>query len=81
MTEYETLLNDAYTKVKVVEGREGRFEVPAIEGHIEGKKTIMTNVRITINKPQTNAKLLPIYSFLSFCQILFFSILSPLSSL
>jgi len=43
MTEYETLLNDAYTKVKVVEGREGRFEVPAIEGHIEGKKTIMTN--------------------------------------
>ena len=43
MTEYETLLNEAYTKVKVVEGREERFEVPAIEGHIEGKKTIMTN--------------------------------------
>jgi translation initiation factor 2 subunit 2 len=43
MTEYEDLLNDAYTKVKVVEVREGRFEVPAIEGHIEGKKTIMTN--------------------------------------
>ena len=43
MTEYEKLLDEAYTKVKVVEGREGRFEVPAIEGHIEGKKTIMTN--------------------------------------
>ena len=43
MTEYEDLLNDAYTKVKVVEGRSGRFEVPQIEGHVEGKKTILTN--------------------------------------
>lgn len=43
MTEYETLLDDAYTKVKVVEGRGGRFEVPQIEGHVEGKKTILTN--------------------------------------
>jgi translation initiation factor 2 subunit 2 len=43
MTEYEDLLNDAYTKVKVVEGRAGRFEVPQIEGHVEGKKTILTN--------------------------------------
>jgi translation initiation factor 2 subunit 2 len=43
MTEYEDLLNDAYTKVKVVEGRGGRFEVPQIEGHVEGKKTILTN--------------------------------------
>lgn len=43
MTEYEELLNEAYTKVKVVEGSGGRFEIPNIEGHIEGKKTILTN--------------------------------------
>jgi len=43
MTEYEKLLDEAYTKVKVVEGGGGRFEVPQIEGHIEGKKTILTN--------------------------------------
>ncbi|HJX50171.1 MAG TPA: translation initiation factor IF-2 subunit beta [Candidatus Nanoarchaeia archaeon] len=43
MTEYEKLLEEAYTKVKVVEGGEGRFEIHQIEGHIEGKKTILTN--------------------------------------
>jgi translation initiation factor 2 subunit 2 len=43
MTDYEKLLDEAYTKVKVVEGRGGRFEVPQIEGHIEGKRTILTN--------------------------------------
>ncbi len=43
MTDYEKLLDEAYTKVKLVEGREGRFEIPPIEGHIEGKKTILTN--------------------------------------
>jgi translation initiation factor 2 subunit 2 len=43
MTDYEKLLDEAYAKVKVVEGGEGRFEVPQIEGHIEGKKTILTN--------------------------------------
>jgi translation initiation factor 2 subunit 2 len=43
MTEYEKLLEEAYTKVKVVESGAGRFEIPQIEGHIEGKKTILTN--------------------------------------
>ncbi|MEK6833753.1 MAG: translation initiation factor IF-2 subunit beta [Nanoarchaeota archaeon] len=43
MTDYETLLDEAYSKVKVVEGKGDRFEIPAIEGHIEGKKTILTN--------------------------------------
>ena len=43
MTSYEKLLDEAYTKVKVVEGSGGRFEIPNIEGHIEGKKTILTN--------------------------------------
>jgi translation initiation factor 2 subunit 2 len=45
MTEnnYEKLLSEAYGKVKVVEGSGERFEMPKIEGHFEGKKTILTN--------------------------------------
>jgi len=43
MTEYEKLLDEAYSKVKVVERKGDRFEIPQIEGHIEGKKTILTN--------------------------------------
>ena len=43
MTDYEKLLEEAYEKVKVVEGKGDRFEIPPIEGHIEGKKTILTN--------------------------------------
>ncbi|MBP6856804.1 translation initiation factor IF-2 subunit beta [Candidatus Pacearchaeota archaeon] len=46
MTDYEKLLDEAYKKVKVVEGKSDRFEVPVIEGHIEGKKTILTNFLI-----------------------------------
>ena len=43
MENYESLLNDAYSKVKVVEGSGERFEMPAVEGFFEGKKTIITN--------------------------------------
>jgi len=43
MENYEKLLDEAYGKVKVVERKSDRFEVPLIEGHIEGKKTILTN--------------------------------------
>jgi translation initiation factor 2 subunit 2 len=43
MTDYESLLNEAYTKVKIVEGKGDRFEIPQIEGHVEGKKTFLTN--------------------------------------
>ena len=39
-------ISKAYKKVKVVEGKSDRFEVPVIEGHIEGKKTILTNFLI-----------------------------------
>ncbi|VVB84025.1 Translation initiation factor 2 subunit beta [uncultured archaeon] len=42
MTDYEQLLNEAYTKIKRTESKD-RFEIPKIEGHFEGKKTIMTN--------------------------------------
>jgi translation initiation factor 2 subunit 2 len=40
--DYEELLNDAYSKIKKTESKE-RFEIPKIEGHFEGKKTILTN--------------------------------------
>jgi translation initiation factor 2 subunit 2 len=43
MTDYEKLLEEAYNKVKQIEGNGDRFEIPKIEGHIEGKKTILTN--------------------------------------
>lgn len=43
MKDYEKLLNKAYENVKKVEGTGERFEIPKIEGHFEGKKTILTN--------------------------------------
>ena len=54
MTDYEKLLDEAYKKVKVVEGKSDRFEVPVIEGHIEGKKTILTNFLIIASYIRTN---------------------------
>jgi len=41
--DYESLLKRAYSKMKVVSKGAERFEIPKIEGHIEGKKTILTN--------------------------------------
>ncbi|MDP2628670.1 MAG: translation initiation factor IF-2 subunit beta [Nanoarchaeota archaeon] len=43
--EYEKLLDEAYKEIKQPENVKGsqRFEIPKIEGHIEGKKTILTN--------------------------------------
>jgi translation initiation factor 2 subunit 2 len=43
MANYEELLEDAYGKIKKVESSSDRFEIPKIEGHFEGKKTILTN--------------------------------------
>lgn len=44
MDEYEKLLNEAYGKVKQVGKDSGeRFEIPRVEGHFEGRKTILTN--------------------------------------
>jgi translation initiation factor 2 subunit 2 len=43
METYENLLDEAYKKVKKVEGSSERFEIPKVEGHFEGKKTILTN--------------------------------------
>ncbi len=44
-SDYERLLEEAYKKIKRPEdfGSSERFEIPKIEGHFEGKKTILTN--------------------------------------
>lgn len=41
--EYEKLLEEAYKKVKQTDSSGERFEIPKIEGHFEGKKTVLTN--------------------------------------
>lgn len=43
MTTYEELLEEAYKKTKQIGSSGERFEIPKIEGHFEGKKTILTN--------------------------------------
>ena len=40
---YENLLTEAYSKVKPIEHSGERFEIPKIQGHIEGTKTVLTN--------------------------------------
>ena len=44
MENYESLLDEAYKKVKVVQAREDRFEVPKVEGQVQGKNTLITNI-------------------------------------
>lgn len=43
MANYEKLLEEAHKKVKQINVSNGRFEIPKIEGHFEGRKTILTN--------------------------------------
>jgi translation initiation factor 2 subunit 2 len=43
MENYEQMLDEAYSKVKPIESSGERFEVPLVEGHIEGNKTVITN--------------------------------------
>lgn len=45
METYEKLLDEAYSKIKPITGQSERFEVPKIEGHFEGTKTILTNLQ------------------------------------
>ena len=40
---YEQLLDQAYGQIKQVEHNGNRFETPKLEGHFEGKRTILTN--------------------------------------
>ena len=41
---YEKLLDSAYKDIKPIEHSGERFEIPKIEGHLEGTKTIVTNL-------------------------------------
>jgi len=43
MNNYEKLLEEAYKKVKQIDVSSNRFEIPKVQGHFEGKKTILTN--------------------------------------
>lgn len=42
---YEEMLNEAYKKIKPVESKIERFEIPKAEGMIEGNRTIITNFK------------------------------------
>ncbi|MBS3090042.1 translation initiation factor IF-2 subunit beta [Candidatus Pacearchaeota archaeon] len=45
MESYEKLLEEAYSKVNVVKKDSGRFEVPLVKGQVQGKNTIITNIK------------------------------------
>ena len=42
---YEQMISEALEKIKPVESKIDRFEVPKVQGHIEGNKTIITNFK------------------------------------
>ncbi len=44
MESYEVLLQKAYQKVKIVSSASDRFEIPAVQGMISGKSTVITNI-------------------------------------
>ena len=45
MENYETLLDSAYKDIKPIEHSGERFEIPKVQGHAEGTKTILTNLQ------------------------------------
>jgi translation initiation factor 2 subunit 2 len=44
MESYEDLLSEAYKDIKPIKDSGERFEIPKIQGHMEGTKTILTNL-------------------------------------
>jgi len=44
MEDYEKLLDEAYKEIKPLKASE-RFEIPKIQGHYEGNKTILLNLQ------------------------------------
>jgi translation initiation factor 2 subunit 2 len=51
---YEKLLDGAYNKVKSINTSKERFEIPKVEGHFQGKKTIITNFSQIISHLRRN---------------------------
>jgi len=45
MESYEKLLEKAYKEVKVVKTSSERFEIPKVQGMVEGKNTVITNFK------------------------------------
>ena len=43
METYEKMLEEAYEKIKPVESSRERFDIPLVESHIEGIRTIIAN--------------------------------------
>ena len=43
--DYEKLLNEAYKDINPIKDSGERFEIPKIQGHAEGTKTILTNLQ------------------------------------
>jgi translation initiation factor 2 subunit 2 len=46
MESYESMLDHAYQKIKVVGGKSERFEVPKATGQVAGASTIITNLGV-----------------------------------
>lgn len=44
MKSYEQLLDEAYSRIKVVTASSDRFETPKVQGQVQGKNTIITNI-------------------------------------
>lgn len=45
---YEELLDKAYEKIPEIKTDDSRFEIPKVQGHIQGSKTIIANfIKIT----------------------------------
>ncbi len=44
MDSYETMLEAAYQKIKVVQTSGDRFEIPKVKGQVSGKNTFITNI-------------------------------------
>ncbi len=44
MESYESMLDAAYKKIKVVQTSSERFEVPKVKGQVSGKNTFITNI-------------------------------------
>ncbi len=45
MENYEQMLDKAYEQIKPIESKRERFEIPVVEGHVQGNKTIITNFK------------------------------------
>ena len=56
MEAYEKLLEKAYAKVKIVKAGSERFEVPKVQGAVQGKNTIITNISAIAGYIKKNAE-------------------------